>query len=134
MRGERCRFAGFLLPHGVMNPALHCRKAGAFPGRRLRCLARGMVLIGLPFSFDGDDADALAESFFHDGPNSGVLEEIVKITGIEELKVEPLLQPIRLRGVLEFIKARMEKKSAGCRAPGGGGVGNYSAVRLAAGR
>lgn len=121
-------FAGLLLPHGVLH------KAGAFPGGRLSRLARGMVLIGLPFSFDGDDADALAESLFHDGPNSGVLEEIVKITGIEELKGEPLPLPIKLRGVLEFINARIEKKSAGCGASGGGGVGNYSAVRLAAGR
>lgn len=122
-------FAGFSLPHGVLNPALHRHKAGAFPGGLLRCLARGMVWIGLPFSFDGYDADALAESFFHDGPNSGVLEEIAKITGLKELKVDRLPQPIKLRGVLEFVKARMEKKSADAEPRV-----NYSAVRLAAGR
>lgn len=93
-----------------------------------------MVLIGLPFSFDGYYADPLAESLFHDGPNSGVLEEIVKITGIKELKVEPLPLPIKLCGVLEFINARIEKKSAECGASGGGGVRNSPAVRLAAGR
>lgn len=85
--------AGFSLPHRVLNPRLHCHKAGAFLGRAFALLGQGHGLDQVTFSLDGYDADAMAESFFCNRSDSGVLEEIVKIMGIKELEVEPLPQP-----------------------------------------
>lgn len=95
----------------VNNRAIAGNPIGPYLGRAFALLARGHGLDRISFSFEGYYADALAESLFFNGPDSGLLRELSQIKGIKELKVEPTPKPAKFLGALEVVKARMETKS-----------------------